>query len=422
VRVINIVCRLCAGCREQVHEARFRAVAVVVEAIMLAQRVTLTAVGRTVRSAAMARHRIKMVDRLLGNARLQRERLAWFAAVAERLVRGQRRVVVLLDWTKIHGELWALVASVPYVGRSLPILAEARHESEVGSREVHIQFLRALRRVLPMGNRTVIVADGGFRSPFFRACAACGMDFVIRLRNDRAVVEYIPRGKRIKFSRLFGRALDVARCMGMAWPYASSSQVENCRLVLAPSPPKANRRRRYRDDYERKRAAEPWLLATSLENSHADTIVQIYRTRMQIEESFRDAKNPRFGWALGHTLTRSVERMNVLLLLAAIALVATMLVGGAADADGLERQFRASSRAARVLSLFALGSLILRHAVPIPLYKVWKQLKVIRRCTAGLFPRITPPRSENRNVSLPLPHDLFCADCGWNGAKYGWPA
>jgi hypothetical protein len=75
-------------------------------------------------------------------------------------------------------------------------------------------------------------------------------------------------------------------------------------------------------------------------------------------------------------------------------------------------------------SSLPIGSLLTKGRLlgQIRLQTVLKQLKVLRHNVRALFPKITPPRSENRNVPLPLPHDLFCVDCGWNGAKHGWPA
>jgi hypothetical protein len=112
-----------------------------------------------------------------------------------------------------------------------------------------------------------------------------------------------------------------------------------------------------------------------------------------------------------------------LLLLAALAFAAVVLIGAAADAAGLERRFRANTQRARALSVFTLGNLIVRslELARIRLGSVWKHLKQLRRINAALFPKFKLPRSENRNVSLPLAHHLFCVDCGWNGALYGWP-
>jgi hypothetical protein len=397
-----------------------------VEAVIVCQRVSLTALGRAVRGTQQARHGIKMMDRLLSNPKLQGEQLYWYTVLARTLVRAETRVPVLLDWTQLHGEYWALQAAVPFEGRSVPIFAQAYHESKLGSPDVQFEFLRSLRQVLPPACRPVIVADGGFRSPFFAACQRVGMDFVIRLRNDRAVVD-LParRGEepRARFAQVFRRARDYARCLGKGRPFATSPDAGCYRLVLGSRPKKGHLRTRYRDDYERKRACEPWLLATSLENDSAATIVGFYDARMQIEELFRDTKNARFGWGLQFAGSRCPRRLDVLLLIVTLAFVAVILLGTAAAHRGLEPRFRASSRKQRVLSLFTLGNLVARSAelARLRIGSVWKHLKTIRRKSRAFFPKLRSPRSENRSVPLPLPHGLFCVDCGWKGARYGWP-
>ena len=134
----------------------------VVEGITLSQRLSVTAVGRARPGRQKARHGIKAVDRLLSNAKLQREQRVWWTALARRLVKAERRMLVLLDWTQLHGELWALVAAVAFRGRSLPVLAQSYAEAELGSQERHEEFLWKLRQILPARCQPVIVADGGF--------------------------------------------------------------------------------------------------------------------------------------------------------------------------------------------------------------------------------------------------------------------
>src|SRR3954470_20537438 len=104
------------------------------------------------------------------------------------------------------------------------------------------------------------------------------MDFVIRLRNQKSVAMF-DRGVRVKFAKLFERATAVAQCLGDGRPYVSSNSSGYIRLVLGPNPAKAHLRKKYKDDHERARATEPWLLATSLENHPAQTIVQLYAQR-----------------------------------------------------------------------------------------------------------------------------------------------
>lgn len=421
MRAIQIVRRLCEPCLASVHESRFNAVIRAVEAITVAQRVSGAAIGRALRGCT-PRHGIKAVDRLLGNPKLTRERHVWFQVLCRSLLRKQRRIVVLIDWTQLRGDLWALVAAVPFRGRSLPVFAATHDASLVGNREVHLEFLRGLRAVLPSESQLVVVTDGGFRSPFFRACRQMRIDFVIRLRNDRATAAF-DYPHRVAFAEIFKKARYFPRCLGKAAPYVSSQDSSLVRLVLGPRPRKALRRHRYRDDYERKRACEPWLLATTLENETAASIFDLYATRMQVEECFRDSKNGHLGWALRHALTRSTERFNNLLLLLAIAFAAVTLIGAAATAIGMERRLRASSTTKRVLSLFRVGNLVLstglvRH---VRLASAWRFIDELGRFHSSLFPRINPPYSEGRPVRLPLPHGLFCVDCGWKGRKYGWP-
>jgi hypothetical protein len=416
-----MVRQLLGSCTEQVHSSRVAAVVRVVEAMTVAAQLTVTAVGRARRGSQQARHGIKAVDRLLSNSKLQRERLTWWSALVRKLVRAERRILVLLDWTQLHGDRWALVAAVPFRGRSLPILAEAHNKSQVGSRTAHVDFLRKLRRILPERCTPVIVADGGFRSPFFVACEALRLKYVVRLRNERSVLVGAADGKR-SFGDAFDRASSVSQCLGESAPYATSRDSVCMRIVLGPRP-NPKRHRRSAKDYERKRALEPWLLGTNLENDAAAQIVLIYAQRMQIEEYFRDAKCPRFGWALRFSLTKSLARLNTLLLLTALAFACVVLIGAAAVDAGLERTLRASSTRKRVLSFFSVGRLIIkdRALARIRLHSALKHLKALRTVSRSLFPKIAPPRSENRNVSLPRPHDLFCVDCGWRGAEWGWP-
>ena len=422
MRATEILRRVCSTCSDVVHAARFEAVLAVVEGLIRSQRLSLTAIGREASPASDPRHGIKRVDRLLGNPRLQRELPCWYAAVAAWLVRGLTRAVILIDWTQIQGDAWALVASVAFEGRSLPILARCHDKKKVGAREVQAAFVRELRQILPPTCRAVLVADGGFRSTFFEACKRVGFDYVIRLRNDRGLAE-ISGGGRVHFKDLFARATRAVQCLGGARPYASSQHsFWGERLGLGPKPPKAARRKRYQDDYERKRATEPFLLATSLQNEPAAAIVAIYAQRMQIEETFRDAKSARFGWALEHTGTSSSARLDVLMLIAALAMVAVCLVGHAAEALGLDKRLRASSVKRRVLSVFNTGNLTLRFETrSIGLRAIYAVLKKLWSQHRAAFPKLTWPRSRGRLVRPPLSHSLFCADCGWQGTKWGWP-
>ena len=76
----------------------------------------------------------------------------------------------------------------------------------------------------------------------------------------------------------------------------------------------------------KRRAHTPWVLVTSLHERHASNVVALYKSRMQCEESFRDAKNIKLGLGLSHMRSRHPQRMEVLCLRTALAgFVATVL-------------------------------------------------------------------------------------------------
>ena len=83
---------------------------------------------------------------------------------------------------------------------------------------------------------------------------------------------------------------------------------------------------------------------------------------MQIEETFRDAKNHRWGWAFDQMRSRSKDRVEILLLIAAIASVILNVIGSAAEAADMQKRYQANThRKRRVLSLPVLAIFVLRR-------------------------------------------------------------
>ena len=78
---------------------------------------------------------------------------------------------------------------------------------------------------------------------------------------------------------------------------------------------------------QRERA--PWLLVTSLGRDSANTrqVIHLYKTRMQIEEAFRDIKNSRWGFSFNEARGTTTYRYENLLLIAQLAHFAVWLIG-----------------------------------------------------------------------------------------------
>ena len=113
------------------------------------------------------------------------------------------------------------------------------------------------------------------------------------------------------------------------------------------------------------RAREPWLLATSLptEQASAKKVVQLYAMRMQIEESFRDLKCPRFGLSLFHNGTYKIDRMRILVLIGSIAAIFAWLLGRMIRKTSAHQQYQANTvKTVNVLSNFFIGIQVFREA------------------------------------------------------------
>src|SRR4029077_256069 len=200
-------------------------------------------------------------------------------------------------------------------------------------------------------------------APWFRAVTALGWDFVGRVRGHKRV-RALGTSAWVPNAVFRARATSRPASLGVfdigRWDPAPA------RLVSVRKLPKGRkslgRRGRPRTNgLNRKHARstrEPWLLATSLMDLSPAQIVGLYRRRMQIEELFRDEKNHRFGWSLGTNLSNNPRRLDVLLLVLALGVIAMTLLGLSLEQQQLHRRFQANTvKTRRVLSFFVLGTL-----------------------------------------------------------------
>lgn len=362
MRVSEMVRELVGRCSSVMHVVRLTTVVRAVEGIIRGGKLSPATIGRSLPGRVRPKHGIKCVDRLLGNSKMAGDRRFLFMAVARRLLDGCSRPVVLIDWTQSGGSHEALVAAVPIGGRALPIYVEVHPLEKLGNAAVEGRFLCSLKAILPTECRSLIVTDAGFKGPFFQAVLALGWDFLGRVRGTAKAVS--STGETISKEQFYEKASTTSAELGTFDLFVK--QRIPCRLVLVrkrrkpgrkPPPPRCKEQRELRQA-----ALDPWLLATSLSDGDADEIVRHYAKRMQIEETFRDAKNHRFGWSLDAVRLSTPQRTAVLLTLAALAFVVVTLIGMAAERRGLHRAYQANTQTRRVLSFLVLATAILRRA------------------------------------------------------------
>jgi hypothetical protein len=81
----------------------------------------------------------------------------------------------------------------------------------------------------------------------------------------------------------------------------------------------------------------------------------LYARRMQIELSFRDLKSYRYGQGFEDSLIRKGARIEVLLLLSAMAAFASWLVGMACERCGIDAWLAPFRSKRRLYSVMQLG-------------------------------------------------------------------
>lgn len=363
MRAIHIIQRQFRPDLQGVHLARFRLVFAAVFTALRCGRLSLTALGRAIADTTSHKHGIKRIDRLLGNVRLYEERIAFYQAISRRVVGASSRPLVIIDWTAVTPKLWALVAAVSFQGRSVTIYAESHPIARYLKPWVNAAFLKRVKAVLPRDCRPIILADAGFRSPFMKLVEEMGWDYVIRLRGPAKLRHKYGRGWTELFE-LFDRASTRPKDFGYV---EIGERVRYRTRLVGVRRPIRHRKYHSRQRHstvvrrERAQAQEPWVLATSLPVESA-RVVALYARRMQIEEMFRDTKDPRFGMCLGHARPRLEHRADVLLLLASLAHLLALLLGIGAEAARLARGFQANTIVKRrVLSLVTLGRLLVMN-------------------------------------------------------------
>ena len=83
--------------------------------------------------------------------------------------------------------------------------------------------------------------------------------------------------------------------------------------------------------------------------------MSLYTRRMQIEQSFRDLKSHHYGSAFEDSLTRTGRRLQVLLLVHAIANFANWLAGLACEATHIDRWLAPTATQRKLYSTMRIG-------------------------------------------------------------------
>lgn len=119
-------------------------------------RAGVAAIGRHLPGPAFGKHKIKRVDRFLGNDRVDLAALS--QALLDWATRVGGRLLLALDWTDLPGGKKMLSLAVPTRGRALPIHCRVVDPRQMAKSQNSLEegFLRELVTLLPPGEKPVI--------------------------------------------------------------------------------------------------------------------------------------------------------------------------------------------------------------------------------------------------------------------------
>jgi hypothetical protein len=351
------------------HRAREAALLKLVQALLGGSDLSLTQLGRHRAGSAFTKHHIKAADRLLGNSHLHAERDGIYRAISRTLLAGIKRPLVLVDWSDADEQRrWLMIkAAVAVGGRAVSVYEKVYPMKQYNSPKTHREFLELLKTMLPDGCQPIIVTDAGFRGPWFKAVEAHGWDWIGRIRNK---IKYYREdtGRWQYTDTLYRKATARVRHVGEVSLSPRHGYRFRMYLVRAYKPrvgrpprtrPQGGGARQYRRLHK-----APWLLATSLPHDKGSCrrIKHFYAQRMQIEETFRDTKSPRWGFGFRYARCNDGRRLEVLLLIAALASLVLWLVGVFGRTLDWVRRLQANTETRRpVLSTIFVGRQLLRR-------------------------------------------------------------
>jgi hypothetical protein len=360
-----------------IHALRARAVIKATDALIRGRRLTLMDLARSWPDAERVRAPLKALDRLLSNAHIHDEREPIYKNMARWLVR-DKQPVIIIDWADLKADRsWHLLrAAIAVGGRSLTVLDMVFPDGQQGTPGAERQFLLRLAHVLPSDVHPILVTDAGFRAPWFRAVEAMGWHWLGRLRHRTHVKPFNEPNEESQWVPCKDMyLLATTRPTDFGHMHAVRNAPLACHLVLYAQ--KAKGRKHFnrqgdaiRSKYSRqhaRRESEPWLLMASPELPlTARQMVRIYARRMQIELSFRDLKSHRYGQGFEDSLTRKGKRIEVLLLLSAMAAFASWIVGVTCEATGMDVWLAPRRSTRRLYSVMRLGREALVRRWPLP--------------------------------------------------------
>jgi len=295
----------------EVHNDRLDAVMSVAYGLQKSQNLSLTAIGRNINSTANIKHKIKKVDRLESNKHLHNELNYIYSGLSSYLfqyVSQEKSTPIIIDLCYIQDsyDVQMLSAEIASKGRSLPIYRDVFSAGELKGRAE--KFLSQLSKCIPIDKKVLIIMDAGFGEDWLREIESYNWYWLTRIRQGKSIKI---DGNWLNTKEFMEKIEIKAKCYNDA--AITTTHDHPCRIVTKKNHIVNNKKRTGKlpgsynagNCYYSRSAREPWILATNLPLEYKTVpIINYYKKRMQIEESFRDTKSHRYGLGARYARTQ----------------------------------------------------------------------------------------------------------------------
>src|SRR5262249_24751730 len=188
-------------------------------------------IGRHLKSDTQLKHRIKKVDRLLGNKQLYSELTDIYSGLSQYVFRyiSQDKVspiVIDLCFLKDDQDIQMLSAEVATQGRTIPLYREVFKIGFLKGREK--KFISKLSQCIPPERDVLIIMDAGFGDNWFEAIESEKWHWLVRERSGKHV-KLSESDEWEEASELFSKIGTRAKCYESA--YITKAQPRSCRVI-----------------------------------------------------------------------------------------------------------------------------------------------------------------------------------------------
>lgn len=328
---------------QSVRRSRRKTLAAIVGGAMKMRGSGVLALGRAMDGPVSAKHRIKRVDRFLGNEQLE---VRMLSRGLFRLLRGRtKRPVVLVDWTDRQA-FKQLVFALSKDGRALPFLCVTIKKGEFEARDdgpeidAEQRALALFAAMTPPTVKPILIADRGFgHARWLGEIQKWGWGFVQRLAKNHYV----------EMDGFIGVLSELGirrgwRPRDWGWGTLGEGKQGGMRLVTV---------------YDRA-AKGPWYLVTNLEDTPANAVVALYAKRMWIEAMFRDLKSRKWGLGIDEVRLSDAGRTTRHFMIIAVAYILLCAFGAVAEYKKLAKTLKANTVKRRTLALASIGNNLLK--------------------------------------------------------------